>query len=128
MPQWMGPEETAYYARCVGRVELPRAGGADQFLKKYGVWHHFDRHYALAATHVQVLQRFAKTVQNVGPPCKRSIVNKGEDNALYKAYFHSCVRCPGPDERANPLLYVPLLYPIVEDMDKYPALLQSIPS
>ena len=56
-----------HYARFVERVELPRVGGADHVLKKYGVWHHFDRHYALASTHVQVLRRFARTVQNVGP-------------------------------------------------------------
>ena len=116
-----------HYARFVDRVELPRAGDADQFLKKVGVWHHFDRHYALASTHVQVLRRFAKTVQNVGPQCKRSAVNEGEDNALYKAYYHSCVHCPGLDECANPLLYRSLLHPHIEDMDRYLALLQSTP-
>eukprot|EP00969_Alexandrium_andersonii_P170030 7517410-Alexandrium_andersonii.AAC.1 len=73
-----------HYARFVERVELPRASDADHFLKKVGVWHHFDRHYALASTHVQVLGKFARTVQNVGPQCRRSIVNEGEDNALHK--------------------------------------------
>ena len=34
-------------------------------------------HYALASTHVQVLRRTPKTVQNVGPGCMRSSANEG---------------------------------------------------
>ena len=83
-----------HYARYIDKAELPRAGDADLFHSRVGVYHHFDSHYVLASTHVQVLRATPKTVQNVGPQCKRSSVNQGEDNALYKAYFHSCVHCP----------------------------------
>jgi hypothetical protein len=47
---------------------------------------------------------------------------------VYKAYFHSCVHCPGPDQCANPLMYQQLLYPRIDDIDKYLALLQSTPN
>ena len=69
----------------------------------------FDSHYAMSRNYVQVLYRNPRTVQNVGSQCQRSDVNQGEDNAMYKAYFHSCIRCPGADECANPLLCQPLL-------------------
>ncbi len=81
----------------------------------------------MAKSYVQVLLKHPKTVQNVGPQCKRSDVNKGEDNAVYKAYFHSCIHCTGTDDCANPLMYQPLLYPQIEDIDKYLAMLQSMP-
>ena len=67
-------------------------------------------------------------MQNVGPQCKRLDVNAGEDNAIYKAYFHSCVHCPGAEQCANPLMYQDLLYPRMEDIDKYLVLLQSTPN
>ena len=88
----------------------------------------FDGHYAYAASHVQVLRKHPRTVQNVGPQCKRSDVNRGEDNALYKAYFHTCVHCPGTDECANPLIYKSLLFPCIDNVDKYLAWLQRTPS
>ena len=117
-----------HYARYVERVEMPRSGSAQSFQKRHGVYYLFDAHYPLAKTYVQILLKKAKTVQNVGPQCKRSDVNGGEDNAVYKAYFHSCVRCPGADQCANPLMYQQLLYPRIYDIDKYLALLQSVPN
>jgi len=60
-----------------------------------------------------------KSVQNVGPQCQRSEVNNSEDNSAYKAFFHSCVRCPGAGECANPLIYQPLLYPRIDNIDRY---------
>ena len=77
-----------HYARYIERAELPRKGGPETFLRKVGVYHHFVNHYALSSTHVQVLRQRPKTVQNVGPQCKRSNANNGEDNAMYKAYYH----------------------------------------
>ena len=100
-----------HYSRHVERVEMPRSGSAQSFQKHHGTYYLFDAHYPLAKTYVQVLRKHAKTVQNVGPQCKRSDVNCGEDNAVYKAYFHSCVRCPGADQCANPLMYQKLFYP-----------------
>jgi hypothetical protein len=80
-----------HYARYVERVEMPRSGSAQSFQKRHGAYYLFDRHYPLAKSYVQILRTHARTVQNVGPQCKRSDVNGGEDNAVYKAYFHSCV-------------------------------------
>ena len=67
------------------------------------------------------------TVQNVGTQCKRSDVNGGEDDAVYKAYFHSCVHCMGAERCADPLVYQRLLYPQIDDIDKYLEMLQSTP-
>ena len=117
-----------HYSRHVERVEMPRSGSAKSFQKSHGTYYLFDAHYPLAKTYVQVLLKHAKTVQNVGPQCKRSDVNGGEDNAIYKAYFHSCVHCPGAEQCANPLMYQQLLYPRIDDIDKYLALLQSTPN
>ena len=101
-----------YHYQCyTERAELPRKGNPETFLHKVGVYHHFASHYALSCTHVQVLRPLPKTMRNVGPQCKRSSANKGEDNATYKAYHHSLVQCPGPDDCANPLLYRSLLFP-----------------
>ena len=98
-----------HYARYVDRVEMPRAGSAQSFQKEHGVYYLFDAHYQFATNYVQVLRKKAKTVQNVGTQCKRSDVNGGEDNALFKAYFHSCVRCPGPNQCAQALMLFELI-------------------
>ena len=66
-------------------------------------------------------------MQNVGTQCKRSDVNGGEDDAVYKAYFHSCVHCMGAERCADPLVYQRLLYPQIDDIDKYLEMLQSTP-
>ena len=74
-----------------------------------------------------MLRKHAHTVQNVGPQCQRSDVNHGEDNAIYNAFFFSCIRCTGADECANPLMCQPLLYPQDADIDRHLALIQSAP-
>ena len=117
-----------HYSRYIERVEMPRSGSAQSFQTRHGVYFVFDAHYALAKTYVQILLKHPKTVQNVGPQCKRSDVNAGEDNAVYKAYFHSCVHCPGAEHCADPLMYQQLLYPRIDDIDKYLTLLQSTPN
>ena len=117
-----------HYARYIERVEMPRSGSAQSFQKRHGVYYLFDTHYALAKNYVQMLRRRPKTVQNVGPQCKRSDVNGGEDNAVYKAYFHSCVHCMRDQHCADPLIYQQLLYPRIDDIDKSLAMLQSTPS
>ena len=108
-----------HYSRYFERIEQPRAGTAEIFQKNHGRYFLFDAHYPLARTYVQVLRRRPKTVQNVGPQCQRSAVNNSEDNSAYKAFFHSCVRCPGAGECANPLIYQPLLYPRIDNIDRY---------
>ncbi len=117
-----------HYARFFERVEMPRSGTAQSFQKRHGAYYIFDSHYAFARSYVQVLRRTPKTVQIVGPQCKRSDVNGGEDNAVYKAYFHSCVQCTGAQECANPLMYQQLLYPQIDDIDKYLAMLPNTPN
>ena len=67
-------------------------------------------------------------VQNVGPMCRRSDVNGGEDNAVYKAYFHSCAHCEGPEQCANQLMYRHLLYPQIDDVDRYLSQLKTNPT
>ena len=108
-----------HYARYFERIEQPRAGTAESFQKNHGRYFLFEAHYPLARTYVQVLRRKPKTVQNVGPQCQRSEVNNSEDNSAYKAFFHSCVRCPGAGQCANPLIYQPLLYPRIDNIDRY---------
>ena len=117
-----------YYhnARYIDKDEKPRKGDAKGFQRRVGVYYFFDKHYSMAKSYVQGLRKHPATVQNVGPQCKRSDVNGGEDNAVYKVYFHSCVRCPGADQCANPLMYQQLLYPQIDDIDKYLARLQSM--
>ena len=66
-----------HYARYIVRVEKPRKGTAHAFQKRHGVYHLFDNHYSLARSYVQVLLKHPKTVQNVGPQCKRKDVNQG---------------------------------------------------
>lgn len=90
-----------HYSRYVERVEMPRSGSAESFQKQHDLYYLFDKHYPLAKTFVQVLLKHAKTLQNVGPQCKRSDINGGEDNAVYKTYFHSFVHCPGPNRARN---------------------------
>jgi len=115
-----------HYARFVERVEKPRKGTAQGFRQRYGVYYLFDDHCTLAKSEVRVLLKHPKTVQNVGPQCKRSDVNKGEGNAVYKAYFSSCIERAGADDCSNPLMHQPLLYPQIDDIDKYLAMLQSM--
>ena len=116
-----------HYARYFERIEQPRAGTAQSFQKHHGRYFLFDSHYPLARSYVQVLRRTPKTVQNVGPQCQRSDVNNGEDNSAYKAFFHSCVRCTGAGECANALIYQPLLYPRIDNIDKHLAELAADP-
>ena len=116
-----------HYARYVDRIDMPRKGEAAGFQRRAGVYFVFDAHYAPSRHYVQVLRKYPHTVQNVGPQCQRSDVNRGEDNAIYNAFFFSCIRCTGADECANPLMCQPLLYPQDADIDRHLALLQSAP-
>ena len=116
-----------HYARYIDRAEMPRGGNAASFQRRSGVYFVFDSHYAPSRHYVQVLRKHPHTVQNVGPQCPRSDVNGGEDNAIYNAFYFSCIRCKGADECANPLMCQTLLYPQAEDVDRHLALLQSAP-
>ena len=93
-----------HYSRYMEKIEMPRGGNAASFQKRVGIYFLFDAHYAASTLYVQVLRKQPKTVQIVGPQCQRSDVNHGEDNAIFNAYFFSCIRCMGADECANPLM------------------------
>ena len=75
-----------HYSRYVHRIEMPRNGSAASFQKRAGVYFLFDAHYAPSKHYVQVLRKVPHTVQIVGPPCQRSDVNHGEDNAIFHAF------------------------------------------
>jgi hypothetical protein len=100
--------------RYIERVEMPRKGNARGFQKRFSVCHQFDKHYPMSKTYV----KHAHAVQNVGSQCARSDVNQGEEDAIYKSAFWTCVHCPGSDECANPLIYGPMLFPYDEDIDE----------
>ena len=116
-----------HYARFMDRVEKPRSGTAKSFMQRHGMYFLFEKHYPLGKDYVQILRRQPRTVQNVGSQCQRSNVNDGEDNAVFKALFHSCAHCMGAQQCANPLMYQPLLYPRIDDIDRYNAMLQRTP-
>ena len=101
---------SCHYAHFIESVEKPTKGTAQGVQQRHPVYYLFDHHYTLANRELQVLLKRPKTVQNIGPQRKRSDLNKGEDNAVYKAYFHSCIQCAGADDCANSLMYRPLLY------------------
>ncbi|MDA8609431.1 hypothetical protein N9L19_00790 [bacterium] len=67
----------------------------------------FARHYSMSAHFVQTLRPGRTVVRFVGPTCQRSDVNGGEEDAQYKAFLFSTVRCTGCEECANPLLFKP---------------------
>ncbi len=46
-----------------------------------------------------------------GPKCERETVNEGEENGAYKAFHCSLLRCPGPGQRADPLMCREVLFP-----------------
>lgn len=107
--------DTYHYMRYIDRVELPRGGTAQGFQHAAGVFFLFDAHYPMSKNYVQVLNRYARTVQNVGPQCLRSDVGAGEDNALYKAVFFSPMHCMGADECANPLICRQVIFPSTDE-------------
>ena len=73
----------------------------------------FDAHYKLAPGFMQVLKlghRRCLARFNV-PNCMRENVNEGEENAQFKAFHCSLVRCPGVGRCADPLMCAPTLCP-----------------
>ena len=81
----------------------------------------FDAHYKLAAgfmqafrpSHRRCLARF-----NV-PNCLRENVNEGEENAQFKAFHCSLMRCPGRGMCADPLMCAPTMFPNSKGVYKY---------
>ena len=65
----------------------------------------FDAHYRLAGNYAQRVKLQSTSIMRyVGPNCEREAVNEGEENAAYKAFQCSLLRCPGPEQCADPLM------------------------
>ena len=100
------------YAEHVQREEKPMRGVDLRKTLRMQVFA-FDAHYKLAARYVQALKPGSRRCIarfNV-PNCLRENVNEGEENAMFKAFHCSLLRCPGKDQCADPLLCAPVLFP-----------------
>ena len=81
----------------------------------------FDAHYKMAPgfmqafrpSHLRCLARF-----NV-PNCLRESVNEGEENAQFKAFHCSLIRCPGVGMCADPLMCAPTVFPNSKGVYRY---------
>ena len=81
----------------------------------------FDAHYKLAPGFMQVLRmghRRRLSRFNV-PNCLRENVNEGEENAQFKAFRCSLIRCPGVGLCADPLMCAPTMFPNNKGVYKY---------
>ena len=98
------------YASQVEREEKAFLHTAQQ--AKVGLLIPFDAHYKLAGNYAQkVAMRSSVISRYVGPNCERETVNDGEENAAYKAFHCSLLRCPGPGQCADPLMCQEVLFP-----------------
>ena len=73
----------------------------------------FDGHYKLAQGYMQVLKpgHLRSLARFNMSKCERENVNGGEENAQFKAFHCSLVRCPGVGMCADPLMCAPTLFP-----------------
>ena len=101
------------YAELIERVAKPVAGSrlADKAVQQHVF--PFDDHYKMSAGYIQLLRtgperRIARF--NL-PNCVRENVNEGEENAQFKAFHCSLLRCPGPGHCADPLMCASMLFP-----------------
>ena len=101
------------YVCVIDRVEKPLRGVRLEALRKaFGQVFPFERHYKLAGTYMQVLRKNLNRIPRyVGPNCLREIVNGGEENAAYKAFHCSLMRCPGIGQCAEPSMCSSVLFP-----------------
>ena len=98
-----------HYTIFIERTPIPHREDVLALHASVGQFFIFDAHYCMSNHFVQTLRKQRMVVRFVGPNCQRSSVNEGEDNAQYKAFLFSTVRCTGCDECANPLLFRPAL-------------------
>ena len=99
------------YAEHVYHIEKPAAGSRPD---QDGGEHlfPFDAHYQLASRYIQVLRTGPKrhVARFTLPSCKRENVNEGEDNAQFKSFHCSLLRCKGPGQCADPLMCASTLF------------------
>ena len=110
---WLHDMDLDTYVCVVERVEKPLRGVPLQSLRKqYGQVFPFERHYKLAGTYMQAIRKKTDRVTRyVGPNCVRETVNGGEENAAYKAFHCSLMRCRGPGHCAEPQMCSSVLFP-----------------
>ena len=94
-----------HYAKFIERTPIPHREDVLALHAQVGQFFVFEPHYCMSARFVQTLRSRRKVVRFIGPNCQRSNVNEGEENAQYKAFLFSTVRCTGCGECANPLLF-----------------------
>ena len=101
------------YAELIERVAKPVAGSrvSDKVLQQHVFA--FDGHYKMSAGYIQVLRtgRDRRVARFNLPNCVRENVNEGEENAQFKAFHCSLLRCPGPGHCADPLMCASMLFP-----------------
>ena len=73
----------------------------------------FDAHYKLAPGFMQVCrQSHTRALARFNlPNCLRENVNGGEENAQFKAFHCSLIRCSGAGMCADPLMCAPTMFP-----------------
>ena len=100
------------YAELVERMAKPVAGS--KVAKKVLQQHlfAFDDHYKMSAGYIQVLRtgQERRIARFNLPNCVRENVNEGEENAQFKAFHCSLLRCPGPGHCADPLMCASMLF------------------
>jgi len=99
------------YAEYVERIEKPMRGVDMQKYLRLQIFA-FDAHYKLAKGYVQALRRGKRRciARFNMPNCLRENVNEGEENAQFKAFHCSLLRCLGPGQCADPLVCANVLF------------------
>ena len=100
------------YAEYIEREAKPMRGADMRKTLAHQIFA-FDAHYKLAQGFMQVLKpghqrRVARF--NV-PNCTHENVNEREENAQFKAFHCSVLRCPGVGIPADPLMCASALFP-----------------
>ena len=100
------------YAEYIERAAKPIRGADLQKMVKSQVFA-FDAHYKLANGFMQVVKPGHRRciARFVLPNCVREDVNEGEENAQFKAFHCSLLRCPGAGMCADPLMCASMLFP-----------------
>jgi hypothetical protein len=99
------------YAEHIERKEKPMRGVDMQRMLRLPIFA-FDSHYKLAARYAQVLKTGSRRciARFNLPNCLRENVNEGEENAQFKAFHCSLLRCPGTGHCAEPLMCASVLF------------------
>ena len=94
------------YAEYIERYDKPVRGYHPDSLQAIGELLPFDSHYKLSLRYAQRLKpSSSRSIARFNMAnCLRENVNEGEDNAQFKAFHCSLMRCPGPGACADPMM------------------------